>query len=652
MKQKRRSSQGIDKRVSVSKKLFFVVFISSSIVTAIVIVAGLFLQYRSELEWQEKDLRYFEDSIIPSLELAIWNLDREQLTSLVKGVLTSQNVVRVKIEDAGGVLVDLADMEGVTSPSAATSATGECRVYVLNHQPDVTSAREFELGKLQICIDRGKAMQRVYESLTWIVLTQTLKTFVISFIFFLIFRNLVTRHLERISEYLRFHPIAATNVPDLRLERKNTKNSDELDVFVDAVNNLYQNSATYQAELLRVKDQAQRASEIKSLFLTSVSHELRTPLNSILGMIEMLQSAPLDLENKAYLFAERKAAEHLKHLIDDILDLLKIESDQIVVENAPFNLIAVIEFCVAALRDQFLAKGNLLKFEPPRDFPPLISGDRDRMAQVLLNLLTNANKFTEAGTVNLTLAVRGESFFLEVKDSGVGIPQDVIDDIFNPFLKFDMRRNGWGTGLGIGLAVCKGLVEKMSGRISVMSTTGSGSAFVLEMPLRPEVARVALVDATTSDLKMAEVPDMKRVLVVDDALDNQNLMNAYLQRTSCKINFAKDGKEAVAAFVQAGSEFSGFDVIYMDLLMPLMNGFEATKAIRELERKGRLPRTPIVAVTACTDKDNLQAALAAGCDDYLLKPLTKAELLRDLAKRSRAIPSAGSAANFAPDAQL
>jgi PAS domain S-box-containing protein len=384
--------------------------------------------------------------------------------------------------------------------------------------------------------------------------------------------------------------------------------------------------AARTVELAAAKESAERASRAKSVFLANMSHEIRTPLNAIIGLTQLLQAEPLAPAQEARLHKVGHAADHLLGLLNDVLDLSKIEADKLSLSIEAYEPPALIERCGAMMREAVQAKGLTLQLalEPPW---PRLLGDPRRLGQVLLNLLSNAVKFTARGGVVLAAARRpldeGGALRIEVHDTGIGLSGEELARVFQPFEQADTSTTRRFGGTGLGLAISKRLVELMGGRIGADSRVGEGSCFWIELPW-VEAPPALPAAAAGEDLPRL---DGVQLLLAEDNEVNQEVARAILQHAGARVDVAGDGRAALGL-----ARGRGYDLILMDMQMPVMDGLEATRLIRLLPQHAR---TPIVAMTANVFAEDQQACAEAGMNDHLPKPMQALAMLQMVARWCR-----------------
>jgi PAS domain S-box-containing protein len=380
---------------------------------------------------------------------------------------------------------------------------------------------------------------------------------------------------------------------------------------------------TAQAAALRLaRAEAEAANAAKTTFLTNMSHELRTPLNGVIGVVDLLSQTQQSAYQQELTTIIKTSSDQLRRLIGDILDLARIEAGELMLNEAPLSLTQIVEDVTAVASLVAEEKGVALRRVVSPDLPPHVVGDVLRLKQVLTNLVANAVKFTEAGAVTLRVNRDGDTYRFEVSDTGIGFDPGQRDAVFGRFQQADgtiTRRFG---GSGLGLAICSELVSAMGGTLDCHSVEGEGSTFWFTVTLADADHTGVEVEASVE-----EAPGLGRVLVVDDNPTNRRVAQLILQTIGAEVCCSEDGEQAVEAYLSGP-----FDVILMDMMMPVMDGATATRTIRQLEAEKNLPRTPVIMLTANSLPEHVDASLAAGADVHLPKPMNPESLFAALGK--------------------
>ncbi|MBA2608732.1 MAG: MASE1 domain-containing protein [Actinobacteria bacterium] len=368
-----------------------------------------------------------------------------------------------------------------------------------------------------------------------------------------------------------------------------------------------------QAALDTALDEAREASRLKSAFLANMSHEIRTPMNGVMGMVGLLLDTKLTPKQRDYIQTMSTSAASLGAIIDDILDVSKIEAGKLALDAGDFALRPLVNATVAPFLPIAAERGIKLSSSVAAEVPDGLYGDSRRLKQVVSNLLANAVKFTSTGEVKLAVLSSGRALRVEVHDTGIGIPKEACARLFEPFVQADASTTRRFGGTGLGLAICRDLVTLMGGEIGVESNPGSGSLFWFTVPLK---RAAKALPAPQVPLPAPETAvDAIRVLVVEDNPVNRKVAVGMLSQLGYRVDVAVDGVAAVEAF---GT--NKFDAILMDCQMPRMDGYDATRTIRSMETTRR---TPIIAMTASAMAADREQCMAAGMDDFLTKPVAR-----------------------------
>jgi len=459
--------------------------------------------------------------------------------------------------------------------------------------------------------------------------------------------------LDRLSAPLHELSLATSHLLSLRVSQRNQAVREQVQlslgltvfqcllllvfgvILVRQLRALHERGQRLQAlaeSLDAARAEAESASRAKSAFLANMSHEIRTPFHGMLGMMSLLQDTTLNHQQSGYLETAKESAQHLLNLLNEILDISKLEAGNLHVAPEPLELRALVRQVEELMQVQARSRNLALQVSVAADVPGWVRADATRLKQILFNLLSNAAKFTNAGTISLAVT-RSESgaLLFEVTDTGIGMDEATLARLFQRFVQGDASASRRHGGSGLGLEISRSLARLMGGDITARSTPGLGSSFLVHLPLeaveRPQSAPAAAEragGATAASLQ---------VLVAEDHPVNQAYMEAVLEKLGHRGAFAINGEEALAAL-----QAKDFDVVLMDLHMPVMDGFAATRAIRALP--GAKGRVPIIALTADAFAETQERARGAGVDGFLTKPAHLPQLRDALGRYLGEMPAA------------
>lgn len=595
------------------------------------------------------------DNMAPALEYAVVSGNRDILSEILEESISGTSLEWIRVTDVVGTELGFVGRDGVTQwPGEDQERSGVRRfsTAILQHPVDLgsdSSAEWFEPdfrlsgGAVRVgSVEVGVSEQQLAERRTDILLTSGVVG-VSLLVFTLLLVNRMSATLldpiralaERVlkmthREYRETRPVRAKVAEIAELE-------ENLNQLARNLEHLQESRDQTLALSEGAREKAEAASQAKSEFLAVMSHELRTPLNGVLAMVDLVSEESLSERQADYLQTARRSTEDLLTLINDILDVSRLDQGKLLLENRPFNLRELAENCLASFRHTAEERGLSLAFRMTGPWPesPEVAGDAVRYRQVLASLLDNAIKFSTDGQVLVTLDWHQEAddcvfITCEVQDSGDGIPAEHLAMVFNSFEQLDSSLSRHSGGTGIGLSLVQKLVELMGGHVGLSSHKGEGSNFRFEVPFElppalPVQPGEVLAEAGPAPRSPEEGKSRRapRALVVEDNPVNQRVARMLLDRLGFEAEAVSNGHEAVQSVTDQEGRYT---VILMDCHMPVMDGFSATQAIRDWESRERRRQTPIIALTADALPGTENACREAGMNDYLSKPVRKHEL--------------------------
>ncbi|MBC7950903.1 MAG: response regulator [Rhodospirillaceae bacterium] len=582
---------------------FLAIVVSVAAVMA-VLVAGVVAWRQFESQRQRLDIYMGELARLNAMALVepMWTINESASRSIIWSLGAHPEVACAEALEADGSVL-AATREGGCEPPSDTNRVSHAVMY-----------GDHRLGDLVLWVSRRALSDsaRADVRLTVLVFLLLSGVMVVTAVFAL--RATVVAPLERL--------IAAIQVGRVAINRRP---KDELGRVITAYNGLLDRVERHTAELEDARAQAVAAAQAKSRFLATMSHEIRTPMHGVLGTVELLRETLLSADQRKYADVILHSTESLLGIINDILDLSKIEAGKVRIALAPASPSHIAQEVMGALSATARGKGVALHLTWTPDTPGWVMADAMRLRQVVMNLVGNGVKFTEKGAVTVALRRSGPQLIIEVIDSGIGIAPDVLPRLFTPFQQGDAsttRRHG---GTGLGLSISRQLVELMGGTIEAESVAGQGSTFRVLLPLVEAVTPGA---AAAPVLVAPTAARGGRVLAAEDNPVNQWLLRSQLQRLGYEADIHPDGSAALAAFAHGG-----YQAVVTDFHMPIMDGLDLARAIRSAEGEASISRIPIIGMTADAFAETTEECLRAGMDEVVTKPVSLEALGAVLVRR-------------------
>lgn len=621
------------KNWSIRTKLAFLALFTAALALAVAFFGITVSARRQFTTSMTLELQSLAEVVGQVAEPAIVFRDQESAQRLLSALKAKENIVAAVIADVDGTVLASYKraQHGIptTNPDFSQSGTrcGTSLCHTTLHIKNDTGT----MGFVHIVSDLSELNQQLAENARVMVGTLFLSLIVALTVAYLL-QRVISRPLITLASLAT--RVSENNDYSLRVDdREYGTSQNEIGTLVRGLNYMLNQIEQQDFELRRARDEAQLANEAKSAFVANTSHEIRTPINNIIGFTEMLAESITSPSDARYIALIKSSAESLLGVINDILDISKMEAGHLELDPVPKDLKEDVSRIIAPLAEQAKNKGLEFDLQIDSTLPSTVYIDGIRFGQVLINLVNNAIKFTPCpGSVSvllqvLTLSQQHVDIKVSVQDSGVGIPPQARAKIFEPFKQVDASTTRKFGGTGLGLAICQHIVGKMGGQIEVDSIVGEGSCFSFILRLATTAKSIEAEDTTLAPEKPKDSSfEWFKVLVVEDNPLSREIAVHRLKKAGLDVAIAESGPEAIKL-----STNCNFNLILMDCQMPDMDGFEATAGVRKVDADlGRY--TPIVAFTAHAIEGYRDICINAGMDDYITKPITEADLVRFVRK--------------------
>jgi len=643
------------KSPSISRQLMFIVFSLYCMVAVTVTIIHMVKEYYHTQTTIKNELQSYEKIFGPILSKALWDLDRDRINEVVMGMSQVPIIVGIKVERIQGDSLITIEKTGLFEGKSANTKNGASnKTHNLDNSFDDLFSYRFpvsfeflnnkkKLGYVTLYSNSTVILNRVQLGFFFLIINAIIKGVALWLIFLWVSKYILLKPLRRLTYTIS--DLNFDNLSNFKINLK-TPQDNELTVIENAVTTMVRelDSAKHEVlefnkrledevnlrtrELVKAKIFAEKSANAKSEFLAKMSHEIRTPMNGVLGMLHLILKDNLSNSQKEKTLVAQSSAQSLLNLINDILDFSKIDANKLELEIIDFDLHQLISNVTESFAHQAEEKELEIHLELAGVKQHWVKGDPSRIRQILSNLISNAIKFTPQGFIlikaKLTQDKAGHHIFTcMVQDSGIGIPEDKVDSLFNSFTQGDASTTRQYGGTGLGLTIVKKLCELMHGNISIESKEGSGSQFECTLSLgRSNVIPpvITIKEDVSSTEEAIEWPPNSRILMVEDNHINQLVAQNLLEVMGLDYAIANDGLEALEVLNQA-SELPPFSLILMDCQMPKMDGYQATKEIREGHAGDYYKNTTIIALTANAMKGDREKCLKQGMNDYLAKPI-------------------------------
>lgn len=630
---------------SIAKRLIVTLSLGILMVLFIVSATQIYLSFSRAQLLLEKNLHQYALIAAPTFSDPLWNIDYNQTYLNIDGLLHGDNVFGAVILDEKGhefaslgnfidknknlICKHDVNIENFSPMHSDIKCIQDKQQLLTVTEPIIREHRL--LGTLTIYGNKDRTTQLVLP----LIVSTVVNAITIMLALYLVASFIIKRQIEiplrELSQLIRQLDYMKINntwaLPNTFIERK-----DELGELSKAFNDMVLEISNYQNHLEEIvaerTEKLRIANTIKSDFLSHMSHEIRTPINGVLGLAELMLHEKLEPEIHNRIEMIYKSGKYLLRIVNDILDLSKIEAGKLVLESIPVEIENIVNEVSSVFANHTKRNRINLEIKIDNKVPKHVYADPLRLKQILINLIANAFKFTEQGSITLHITTHvNNTLKFSVCDTGIGIAPEKIERLFQAFQQADASTTRTYGGTGLGLTICKELVEMMGGHIGIINNTPRGSCFYFTMSLLVAEAKVIVAAPTLADI-IATIKQDTKILVADDQTINQIIIKAMLNKLGADPKIVDNGKAVVDMYQNASTEF---DLILMDCEMPIMDGWEATQTLRRMNiTRSNGDPILIIGLSAHAIEGATERALAAGMNDYLTKPLALSDLITKL----------------------